>query len=340
MKALQLLKYGRTNEVLALNDIGIPKPEADQVLIKVGAAALNPLDYRIRNGEMSKVMKYSMPHGVGFDVAGIVEKVGDNVSTVTVGDSVFGRISSSLMGAVAEYCLAFEDDVALKPASLSYEEAASIPLVALTSWQAIIAPQRGQAIEPGTKVLIHAGAGGIGTSAIQLAKVHGAEVWTTTSTKNLAFVSGMGADHVIDYKKDDYRKVCKNMDLVFDTLGGETTIDSLACLQGGGRLVAITGTPTKEFAKDKGLPWVVQFLIGMASRKIVNAAKKMNVSYHFIGMEPNADQLEKISTYIGEGQYKAVIDSIYSLEDFAKAYERQESGRSRGKIVFSIAELT
>ena len=338
MKAVQLAGYECSNEVLALNDVEIPEPDAGKLRIKVRAAALNPLDYRIRNGEMKLAMKYAMPHGVGFDVAGIVDKIGPGVSSVSIGDEVYGRVDSSLMGTVAEYCLARAEDVALKPASLSFEEAASIPLVALTSWQAIIEPARGEPMKQGAKVLIHAGAGGIGTSAIQLAKLHGAEIWTTTSTKNVELVSGLGADHVIDYKQSDYRDICKDLDLVFDTLGGDTTMDSLKCLKPGGRLVAITGVPTREFAIDAGLPWILQMVLGFGSRKLTGAAKNLGVSYDFIGMEPNAEQLKIIAGYVEQGQFKATIDSTYKLEDFAKAYERQESGRARGKVVFSIAE--
>ncbi len=338
MKAVQLTAYGRSNDVLALNDVEIPQPDAGQLRIKVRAAALNPLDYRIRKGEMKLALKYSMPHSVGFDVAGIVDEVGPGVTSVSVGDEVYGRVDSALMGTVAEYCLARAEDVALKPASLSFEEAASIPLVALTSWQAIIEPARGEPMQQGAKVLIHAGAGGIGTSAIQLAKLHGAEIWTTTSTRNVEFVSGLGADHVIDYKQSDYREICKDMDLVYDTLGGDTTMDSLKCLKPGGRLVAITGVPTREFAKDAGLPWILQVILGLGSRRLNAAASKLGVSYDFIGMEPNAEQLKIIAGYVEQGQFKAIIDSTYKMEDFEQAYERQESGRARGKVVFSIAE--
>ena len=338
MKAVQLTRYGTSNEVLTLNNVNIPDPVEGKLRIKVRAAALNPLDYLVRNGQMKRVIKYAMPHSVGFDVAGIVDKVGPGVTDVKVGDAVYGRVHDSLMGTVAEYCLARQDDVALKPARLSFEEAAAIPLVALTGWQAIIAPARGKPMKPGDKVLIHAGSGGVGTSAIQLAKAHGAEVWTTTSTKNVEFVSGLGADHVIDYNKTDYCEICKDLDLVFDTLGGETTLESLNCLRSGGRLVSIAGKPTREFAEGRGLLWPVPIIIGLAARKITAAARKLGVSYDFVGMSPSAAELETIADYIERGDFKPIIDSTFKLEDFAKAYERQQSGRSRGKVVISIGE--
>lgn len=337
MRAIQLIRYGTSNDVLKLNDVKIPDPAEGELRIKVKAAALNPVDYRIRNGDLKLVMKYSMPHGVGFDVAGIVDKLGSGVGNVKVGDAVYGRIDDTLMGAVAEYCLARQDDVAPKPDGISFEEAAAVPLVSLTSWQSIIEPIRGRAMKPGDRVLIHAGAGGVGTSAIQLAKIHGAEVWTTTSTGNLDLVSGLGADHPVDYKTSDYREVCKDLDIVFDTLGGKTSQESLNCLKPGGRLVSISGLPTREFAREKGLSGIFQFLIGMASRKITVPAGKLGISYDFVGMTPSADQLKIISGHIEQGKFKPVIDSIYKMEDFTSAYERQQSGRARGKVIFSIS---
>ena len=251
MKAFVVSKYGKENSVEAVE---LPEPELGDgdVLVEVHAASVNPLDLKIRNGELKPLLPYKLPLVLGNDLAGVVIKAGKNVRRFKPGDEVFARPDQDRIGAFAELIAISENDVAKKPHRLDMEQAASVPLVGLTAWQALVGKARLQA---GQKVLIQAGSGGVGTIAIQLAKHLGATVATTTSTANVDWVKGLGADVVIDYKKDDFESVLHDYDVVIDTQGGQTLEKSLLVLKPGGKVISVAGPPEPDFAKEFGANW-------------------------------------------------------------------------------------
>ncbi|SAL64976.1 alcohol dehydrogenase [Caballeronia udeis] len=258
MKAFVVDRYGRKNGIRAA-DMPPPEPREDDVLIQIHAASVNPLDSKIRDGEFKLVLPYRLPLILGNDLAGVVVRVGSRVRQFKPGDEVYARPHKDRIGTFAEFIAVKEDGVALKPTTLTMEEAASIPLVGLTAWQAMI--EKGQ-LRKGQKVLIHAGSGGVGTFAIQLAKHAGATVATTTSARNIELVKSLGADVVIDYKKDDFSLILKDYDVVLDTQGGNTLEKSLRVLKPRGKLIGIAGPPDPDFAKETGASWFLKTAIG------------------------------------------------------------------------------
>lgn len=239
-------------------------------MVEVVAASVNPVDLKIIEGKLKLILKYKMPLKVGSDFSGKVVKVGSNVKNYQVGDYVYGRVQKDRMGTFTNYLVVNEGDLALKPQNLTFEEAASLPLVALTSYQVL---HEAMQIKPGDRVLIQAGSGGIGTVAIQLAKLAGAEVATTTSTKNVAFVKELGADHVIDYRKENFVEKLRDYDYVFDTLGGQNLENAFKVVKPGGKVVTISGIPDAKFARSYGLPRWKQALFAIASHKITKLAR-------------------------------------------------------------------
>jgi len=331
MKAMVIEKYGK----IPMRMAEMPAPEIDEyeVLAEIHAASINPVDFKIRDGKVKLLLKYKMPLILGNDLSGVVVKVGTKVTRFKVGDEIYSRPRKSKIGTFAEYIAVHEDDIALKPKNLTFEEAASIPLVGLTTYQAftdILKLQKGQ------KILIQAGAGGVGTFAIQLAKIMGATVTTTASEAGMNLVKSLGIDEIINYKTEKFEDRLKSYDAVFDTLGGETLEKSFQVVKDGGKIVSVSGLPNARFAKKYGSGFFKTLLFAAASKKLTVLEKKHNVEYTFLFMEPNGNQLSIIANYIESGHIKPVIDQVFSFEDAQKAMEYAESGRAKGKIILKI----
>src|SRR5712692_9447272 len=292
MRAFIVDRYGKKNGV-RIGEMPDPDVRENDVLVQVHAAAVNLLDSKIRNGEFKLILPYRLPLILGNDVAGVVVRVGSRVRRFKPGDQVYARPPQDRSGSFADLISMNEDAVAIMPKKLTMEEAASIPLVGLTAWQALI--ERAN-LKKGQKVLIHAGSGGVGTFAIQLAKHLGAIVATTTSTANLGLVKRLGADVVIDYRKDDFEKLLHDYDVVLNSLGGETLEKSLRVLKPGGKLISISGPPDPDFAKDMGASWILGLLMRLLSYRIRQKAKRHHVSYSFLFMKADGDQLRAITS--------------------------------------------
>ena len=332
MKAFVVDRYGRKNGVRA-GDMPVPELREDDVLIQIHAAGVNPLDSKIRDGEFKLLLPYRLPLILGHDLAGVVVRVGPHVRRFKPGDEVYARPHKDRIGTFAEFIAVKEDGVALKPTSLSMEEAASMPLVGLTAWQALI--EKGQ-LAKGQKVLIHAGSGGVGTFAIQLAKHVGATVATTASAANAEWLKQLGADIVIDYKKDDFAAILKDYDVVLDTQGGNTLEKSLRVLKPGGKLIGIAGPPDPDFAKEIGASLFLKTAMRFLSYRIRKAAKRHDVSYSFLFMRANGDQLGQIAALVDAGAIKPVIDRVFPFESTNEALAYVERGRVKGKVVVKM----
>lgn len=331
MRAMVIDRYGKVPMRLAEK----PTPEIDEyeVLAEIHAASINPIDFKIRDGKVKLLVKYKMPLILGNDFSGVVAKVGAKVTRFKVGDEIYGRPRKSKIGTFAEYIAIHEDDIALKPKNLSFEEAASIPLVGLTSYQALTEILQ---LQKGQKILIQAGAGGVGTFAIQLAKLIGATVATTASNAGANLVNSLGADEMINYKTEKFEEILKNYDAVFDTLGGEILEKSFEVVKGGGKIVSVSGLPNARFGKEYGSGFFKTLLFSAASHKLTALEKKYNVQYTFLFMKPSGEQLRIIANFMETGKIKPVIDSVFPFEDAQKAMEYSESGRAKGKIILKI----
>ena len=332
MKAFIVDRYEK-NAALRLGEMPEPQVRDHDVLVAVHAAALNPLDAKIRDGEFKLILPYRFPLILGNDVAGVVVGVGSKVRRFKSGDEVYARPSKDRIGAFAEYIAMDESDVAFKPQNLTMEEAASIPLVALTAWQVLI--ERAE-LKKGQKVLIHAGSGGVGAFAIQLAKHLGATVATTTSTTNVDLVKSLGADVVIDYKKEDFAKVLSGYDVVLNSLGKGTLEKSIDVLKPGGKLISISGPPDVAFAKENGLNWFLQQVMRLFSLGIRRKAKRHGISYSFVFMRANGEQLSKITSLIESGVVRQVVDRIFPFLAVNEAMNYLETGRAKGKVVIRV----
>jgi NADPH:quinone reductase-like Zn-dependent oxidoreductase len=313
----------------------MPEPEVreDDVLVQVHAAGVNLLDSKIRKGEFKLILPYRPPFILGHDVAGVVVRVGSRVRRFKPGDEVYARPDDGRIGAFAESISIREDALANKPKNLTMEEAASIPLVGLTAWQALIEKAN---LKKGQKVLIHAGSGGVGTFAIQLAKHVGATVATTTSTVNIDLVKQLGADVVIDYKKDDFEKRVHDYDVVLNSLGSETLVKSLSVLRPGGQLISISGPPDPAFAKARRASWFLGLVMGLLSYRIRRDAKRHHVSYSFLFMRANGDQLRLITPLIESRAVRPVVDRVFPFESINEAMAYVETGRAKGKVVVRV----
>jgi alcohol dehydrogenase len=334
MKASIIRKYGGNEVIEYVEDF--PKPETgdDEILIEMRAASVNPIDWKVMKGEVKVILDYKMPHILGNDGAGVVVQVGANANKFKVGDEVYFRPGKKkIVGAFAEFCSVKQDEAALKPKNISFEEAAGIPLVGLTSWQALF--DLGN-LQKGQKVLIHAGSGGVGSIAIQLAKTVGAEVATTTSTANVELVKSLGADVVIDYKKENFQDKLSGYDLVFDTMGGKSREDSYKVLKPGGILVSINGIPTPDYADKLGLNIFIKTLFYLLNRKNSSIAKKYKVNYKYLFMNANGEQLGKIAKLIEDKKVKPLVDKVFPLKDVKDAFAYQQTGRAKGKIIIKI----
>lgn len=321
----------------SVHEADVPEPIVGDrdVLVRVDAAGLNQLDEKIREGEFkSSILPYKTPLVLGHDVAGTVIRIGSKVQNFTPGDQVFGRARDGRIGTFAERISIDEADLALAPTSISPVEAASLPLVALTAWQALVV--RGN-VQPGQKVLIHGGAGGAGSIMIQLAKHLGAHVATTASGKNADFVRVLGADEVIDYRAQDFEKELSGYDLVLDSLGGENLEKSLRILRAGGRAIGISGPPDPAFAKRVGLNPVIRLAVTALSAKIRRQAKNLGVTYEFLFMSANGHQLRKIAALIDDGTLRPVVGKTFSFDEIPNAFDSLAAGGVNGKIVITGA---
>jgi NADPH:quinone reductase-like Zn-dependent oxidoreductase len=317
-----------------VHEAAIPEPTVGDgdVLIQVEAAGLNHLDERLRAGEFKAILPYKTPVTLGHDLAGTVIRTGSNVIGFTAGDRVYARPRDFRIGTFAERIAVDEADVAPAPTSISTVEAASLPLVALTAWQALV--ERGN-VQPGHKVLIHAGAGGVGSIAIQLAKHLGAQVATTVSGKNADFVRELGADVVIDYRARDFESELSGYDFVLDPLGGDNLTKSLKVLKRGGKAVGISGPPTSAFAKAAGLNPVLRLAITALSRKTRALAGKLGVTYEFLLMHASGDQLRQIAELVDVGVIRPVVGATFPFDQTVQALASLGTSSIRGKAVIT-----
>jgi alcohol dehydrogenase len=306
---------------------------SDDVLVEIHAASINPVDFKIRNGDLKPLLPYKLPLIMGNDLAGVVVKCGPNVEGFKPGDEVYARTDKDRIGAFAEMAAVSESSVAKKPRTLDMVQAASVPLVGLTAWQALIEKAQLQA---GQKVLIHAGSGGVGTIAIQLAKHLGATVATTTSTVNVDWVKNLGADVVIDYKKDDFETIVRNYEVVFDTLGGETLEKSLRVVKPGGKIISVAGPPEPDFAREFGLNWFLVQAIRVLSFGIRRKSKRREVSYSFLFMKPSGSQLRELGSLIDSGAIRPVVDRVFPFQSTQEALAYVEEGHAKGKVVVQV----
>jgi NADPH:quinone reductase-like Zn-dependent oxidoreductase len=332
MKAFIINRYTK-KEGLQLAEVPAPVLRENEVLVQVHAAGVNLLDAKIRNGEFKLILPYKTPFVLGHDVAGVVVKTGARVRKFKTGDEVYARPADHRIGTFAEFISIHENDVAIKPKKLTMEEAASIPLVGLTAWQALIEMAK---LKKGQKVFIQAGSGGVGTFAIQLAKHVGATVATTTSASNIDLVKSLGADIVIDYKKDDFEKHLKEYDVVLNSQDGKTLEKSMRVLKPGGKLISISGPPDPDFAKEIGVPWFVKLIIRFLSAGVRKKAKRLDIDFSFLFMRASGSQLREITSLIDSGIIRPVIDKVFRFEATNEAMAYVESGRAKGKVVIKV----
>ena len=332
MKAYVVEGYGKDSVRAA--DVPEPQVGAGDVLVRVSAVSINPLDKMVRNGEFKQLLKYKPPFVLGHDVAGVVTGVGANVRDFNVGDEVHARPRDLRIGTFAEFIAIDQADVAPKPRSLTHHEAAAVPLVALAAWQILI--DRAQ-VKPGQKVLIHAGAGGLGSTVIQLAKHLGATVATTTNTTTVELVRSLGADVVLDYTKEDFSTVLSDYDLVLDSLGGKNLEKSLTVLKPGGLAIGVAGPPDTGFAKQVGAPSFMGVVMNTLSRKVRKQAKALGVRYQFFFMQASGSQLRELGALYDSGQLRPVIDRTFEFDQMLEAMAYVEQGRTKaGKVVVSV----
>lgn len=332
MKAFIINRYSKADK-LQLAEVAEPVVKENEVLVQVHSASINPLDVKLKSGEFKLLLPYKFPLILGHDVAGIITKVGSKVSRFKVGDEIFARPADFKIGAFAEYITINENDAALKPKNISMEQAASIPLVALTVWQAFVEKAK---LKKDQKVFIQAGSGGVGTIAIQFAKHLGATVATTASAGNFDFVKSLGADIVIDYKTQDFETILKDYDLVLNNQDEKTLEKSMKILKSGGKVVSISSPPDPAFAKEVGLSWFMKTAIFFLSRKVRSQAKKLGVDYSFLYMQANGKQLSEIGKLIETGVIRPVVDKVFSFEQMNEAMSYVSSGRAKGKVVVKV----
>ncbi|MBK8826188.1 MAG: NADP-dependent oxidoreductase [Saprospiraceae bacterium] len=332
MKAYTINKYSK-DASLQLSELARPDVKENEVLVEIHAASVNQIDGKLKSGEFKLLLPYKFPLILGHDVAGVVTKIGSKVTKFKVGDEIYARPRDLHIGAFAEYIAIHENDVAPKPKNLTMEAAASIPLVALTAWQAFYDKAK---LQKGQKVFIQAGSGGVGTIAIQLAKHLGATVATTASAANIEMVKNLGADIVIDYKKDDFETILKDYDMVLNSQDTQTLEKSLRILKPDGKLISISGPPDMAYAKENGLSWFMKMAIYFLSYKVNRLAKKHHVDYAFLFMTANGQQLTSITRLIEAGKIVPVIDRVFPFVQTNEALTYVMSGRAKGKVVIKV----
>ncbi len=327
MKALQLVQYGEIKDSLAFKEVSKPNIQANDVLVEVKAAAINPIDTAIIKGNLQSIIPIPLPSTLSYDVSGIVIEKGDQVNEFEIGDLVYSRVPQEQMGALAEFVTVNSMSVAKKPGNITFEEAAGLPLAGLTALQSL----EYAGIKENDKVLIHAGSGGVGSIAIQYAKSKGAYVYTTTSTDNVNWVKELGADRVIDYKTEDYKTIVKDADIVLDTLGKNYTLEAFEVIKQGGKVISIAGPLDEESAK----------MFGMADYKLPEELTQLcnakEAKYKYIFMHPNGAHLSEIKTLVEDEKIKPIIDKVYPFADSISALTHLATGRAKGKIVIKLS---
>ncbi|MER6004030.1 NADP-dependent oxidoreductase [Nonomuraea angiospora] len=333
MKAFVVECYGGEAGVRA-GDVPDPQVGVDDILIRIHAASVNPLDVKIRDGEFKAILPFRVPFVLGNDLAGVVVEVGAAVSRFAVGDEVYARPGKDRIGTFAELIAVHQDDVAIKPATLTMQEAASLPLVALTAWQALV--ERAH-LRAGQKVLIHAGSGGVGTIAIQLARHLGATVATTTSSANIDLVKSLGADVVVDYNKQAFEAILHDYDVVLDPLGGQNLTKSLRVLKPGGKIISIAGPPDAAFARELGANSIIRLAMAALSFQTRRRARRHRVTYSFLFMKASGDQLRALAPLIDAGEIRPVLDRVFPFKETRQALAYVEAGRAKaGKVVVTM----
>lgn len=309
MKAIQMKSYGGA-DVLSYDDVPTPEPQADEVLVRIYAAPINPIDWKIREGYMQGWLQHQLPLIPGSEFSGVVAAVGADVSAFKAGDEIYGYCSLARCGAYAEFIAVKETEIAAKPVNIDFNHAAAIPVGALTAWQAFAMA----GLSAGQTVLIHAAAGGVGSLAVQIAKARGAHVIGTASARNAEFVKSLGADEVIDYTTTKFEEVVKDMDVVFDLIGGETQARSFGVLKTGGWLISAVGPPSQEESEKHG------------------------VKSAMIMVQPNAVEMKEMTALVEAGKLKTFVETVLPLSEARQAHELSQQGRTRGKIVLQVAE--
>lgn len=332
MKAFVLDRYGKQRP-LQLTDVPVPALRDDEVLVEVHAAGVNLIDDKLRTGEFKPFMRYEMPLILGHDLAGVVVKVGPRVRQFKVGDEVYARADDFRIGSFAEIIPVKESSLAPKPKTLTMAEAASLPLVGLTAWQALVEMA---ALKRGQRVFIQAGSGGVGTFAIQLAKHRGASVATTTSTGNMDLVKRLGADTVVDYKTQDFADVLRDQDVVLNSQDGKTLNQSFRVLRPGGKLISISGPPDPAFARQIAAPLALQGVMWLLSAGARRQARSRGVDYRFLFMRADGSQLREITRLVDAGVIRPVIDKVYPFAATNEALAHVVSGRAKGKVVVAM----
>ncbi len=332
MKAFIIKKYNK-EEGMQLADVPVPMVNDHDVLVEIHAAGLNLLDSKVKSGEFKLILPYKFPLIMGHDVAGVVTQVGKGVTKFKVGDEVYSRPADGRIGAFADYIAINEKDVALKPRNISMEEAASLPLVALTAWQALLEHLH---VKKGQKIFIQAGSGGVGTIAIQLAKHWGATVATTAGAGSFALLKDLGADVLIDYKTQDFGTILQGYDAVLNSQDKPTLEKSLTVLKAGGRAVSISGPPTPELARQIGAPWYIKLVLSLTSFGIRRKSRQLGVDYSFLFMRADGKQLTEIGKLVEAGIVKPVVDKVFPFEQTNEALAYVESGRAKGKVVVKM----
>ena len=327
MKVLQIVKYGELKDGLSFSETAKPSINATDILIETKATGLNPIDYKLVSGGLKDMVPLDLPSTIGFDVSGVILEKGADVNGFEVGDAVYARVPQNQMGTVAEYVAVDSTVVSKKPENISFEEAAGLPLIGLTSIQAL----ERVGLKEGDRVLIHAGSGGVGSFAIQYAKTKGAYVYTTTSTKNVEWVKALGADRVIDYKKEDYKSIVSDLDIVFDTLGDDYTLEAFQIIKEGGKVTSIASVPDEETAAMMGMKG---YQLPKNLSKLIDAK---SANYKFTWMQPNGEQLDAISAIVKDEKIKPIIDKVYAFEDGIEAYLYLATGRAKGKVIINLS---
>lgn len=332
MKALTFKHYGKTPEI-GITEVPRPTLRPDEMLVEVHAAGLNPIDNMITTGMFKPVLKFQLPAVMGSDLAGVIVEVGGSVTRFKPGDEIFASIFDQGTGSLAEFAVVPQDLAARKPANLDFVQAASVPMVGLTSWQAL--KERAD-VQTGQRVFIPAGSGGIGTFAIQLAKHLGAYVGTTTSTANVALVKSLGADDVIDYKKQEFEQVLQGYNVVLGTIRGNALEKSIGILKPGGKIISLIGPLDAAFAQARKLSFVLELIFGLMSRKIIRMAAKKDVDYSFLFVRPDGEQLNEIGALLDAGHIHPVVDKVFPFDQAKQALEYLSQGRSKGKVVVRV----
>jgi NADPH:quinone reductase-like Zn-dependent oxidoreductase len=333
MKAAIIDHYG-SNDVVKVTDIPVPRMGPMDLLVRVHAASVNPVDTKTRDGKLKMLLKHRFPLVLGNDLSGVVSDVGAQVTRFKKGDAVYARLDKDRSGAFAEFAVVREGAAAPKPSNVTFEEAASLPLVALTAWQALVEIGK---LGANQRVLIHAGSGGVGCVAIQLARHLGATVFTTVGQRNLELVKRLGADVTIDYRGERFESVATDCDVVLDSAGGDTLVRCFKCVKPGGVVVSIGTTPSAAFARSWGLNPIIVLAISVMSRKATAAARRHNARYEYLFMRPDGEQLREITRLVESGDIKPLVDKVFPLEQVRDALAYSESGRATGKVVIKVA---